>query len=376
SGSTSLLHDCTTLGGSSGSPVISLDQQAVVGLHFSGTPGSTNRAVQINTLKDVLTGKRSTVVVSALEAESVEASDRPHEADFFSHRRGYNRKFLGVDVPLPDIPGDLDLAKPTGSPGGRKTELRYQHFSVVYSNFAKCPAVAALNIDGGKIRPIKRKNKTWFFDLRIARENQLDQKDYGDPAIDRGHMIRRASTNWGTQEQAERANLDSYHYTVAAPQHKDLNRNAGTWLGLENHILESSKTHGFKANVFTGPVINDMTPDLEDTGGKLPLEFWKVVSMIAGDDDGNERLHATAYLLSQGRLIQSLLAQESFAEALEGFEFGEFKTFQIPIASLEKATGYDFGPLRDADPLNGALERESAPPVVSNPLDSVDDIIL
>ncbi|MGI9355463.1 MAG: trypsin-like serine peptidase, partial [Rhizobiaceae bacterium] len=47
SGSTSLLHDCTTLGGNSGSPVISLDQQSVVGLHFSGTPGTINRAVQI-----------------------------------------------------------------------------------------------------------------------------------------------------------------------------------------------------------------------------------------------------------------------------------------------------------------------------------------
>jgi endonuclease G len=47
-------HDCTTLGGSSGSPLINLETGKVVGLHFAGTRGVANLAIKIERLRKVL----------------------------------------------------------------------------------------------------------------------------------------------------------------------------------------------------------------------------------------------------------------------------------------------------------------------------------
>jgi S1-C subfamily serine protease len=45
-----LEHDCSTLGGNSGSPVVDLETHQVVGVHFSGRYGSANYAVPLWTL--------------------------------------------------------------------------------------------------------------------------------------------------------------------------------------------------------------------------------------------------------------------------------------------------------------------------------------
>lgn len=47
-------HDCTTLGGSSGSPIISLETGKVVGLHFSGATDKANRAIKAEHLRKAL----------------------------------------------------------------------------------------------------------------------------------------------------------------------------------------------------------------------------------------------------------------------------------------------------------------------------------
>lgn len=51
---TVLTHDCTTLGGNSGSPVLSLESGKVVGLHFAGRFGIGNSAVRVSTIKALL----------------------------------------------------------------------------------------------------------------------------------------------------------------------------------------------------------------------------------------------------------------------------------------------------------------------------------
>ena len=43
------------------------------------------------------------------------------------------------------------------------------------------------------------------------------------------------------------------HYTNAAPQHSLLNQGKQLWQGLKNYILNSARTHGFKACVVTAP---------------------------------------------------------------------------------------------------------------------------
>jgi endonuclease G len=146
----------------------------------------------------------------------------------------------------------------------------------------------------------------------------------------------------------------------AAAQHARLNQGKALWQGLENYILDSARTHGFKACVFTGPVMRDPGGDEEEIevdGAIAPLEFWKLVATL--DKDG-KALHATAYVLSQGQLIRTLLEKRSQREALEGMVLGAYRTFQVAIADLAEATGYDFSAYLAADPLAQAEPGQEA----------------
>jgi endonuclease G len=105
-----------------------------------------------------------------------------------------------------------------------------------------------------------------------------------------------------------------------------------------------------------------------------PREFWKVVVM---EDSDKHELHATAYLLSQGDLIHDLLEKRGKTEGVEGFLLGDFKTFQIAIADLADATGYDFSAYVAADPLAaGGQEAMEAGEPVYIPLDTLEQIVL
>jgi hypothetical protein len=52
SNNNSVLHDCSTLGGNSGSPVIDLETNLVLGLHFGGRYLEVNQAVALWQLTD------------------------------------------------------------------------------------------------------------------------------------------------------------------------------------------------------------------------------------------------------------------------------------------------------------------------------------
>jgi endonuclease G len=165
----------------------------------------------------------------------------------------------------------------------------------------------------------------------------------------------------------------------AAAQHSRLNQGKELWQGLENYILDSARTHDFKACVFTGPVLRDPEDDEEEIvldGAVVPAEFWKVVVTL---DASDMALHATAYLLSQGQLIRKLLEKRGRRESLEGMVLGAYRTFQVAISDLGEATGHDFGAYVGADPLrrmrSGQEALERGEPVFV-PLDQEGDIIL
>lgn len=379
-GATRLSHDATTLGGNSGSPVISLETKDVVGLHFAGKYGVANSAVRVGTLKAILSGSRTQVAVGGgggAQAEDSEGRDGTHTAQDLADRPGYDPAFLGhFTVPMPDpaeVP-NVALAEPSDAAAERPFELRYQHFGVLYCRNYRSPVVTAVNIDGGQPFHIKRSSDRWFYDLRIPREIQIGSEAYSDMGVDRGHIVKRDMPNWGTDAAiVKRANFDTFHFTNCSPQHGRFNRNVQTWLGLEEHLMESSETHGLKLSVFSGPVLGEELDFIEEHNLFLPREYWKVVVMPV-DDEGTLRPHATAYLLSQGQLIQQLLQQRGRTEAVEGFVFGEYKTFQVPVRTLETMCGVSFGDLHKFDPLE-ALETEFAGPAYVT-LDSLGDIRL
>lgn len=60
------------------------------------------------------------------------------------------------------------------------------------------------------------------------------------------------------------------------------------------------------------------------------------------------------------RLIRKLLEDRGRSEAVEGFVLGDYRTFQISLKDLEAGTGYDFGLLKNFDPLSGQADARKA----------------
>ena len=346
-------HDCTTLGGNSGSPVIDLKKAAAVGLHFGGRFRVGNSAVPLTALKRALAGVRASAATAGADEEARSISD-------YDGRPGYRPDFLGGGpdrlVPLPGLSTAhaADAAVVDADARGIDRHLLdYQHFSVVMSRARRLARFTAVNIDGSaEVRGIRRTG--WLIDPRIGRDEQWGNELYRRNPLDRGHLVRRLDPVWGTRAEAARANEDTFHYTNSAPQHAGLNQR--DWLGLEDYILQAANTKDFKACVFTGPVFRDDDPAYR--GAKLPRDYWKVAAMVGPDD----RLHATAYVLTQENLLGDLSDHElprEFREDAGGFRFGAFETYQVPLATVSDRTGLRFDDLEPFDPLGGG--RESAP---------------
>lgn len=338
-----LMADYSSLGGNSGSPLVSLSDGSCQGLHFAGKFMENNYAVAADVIEAARKQVMSHVVVAALPVETPVTS-----LEALEQRNGYDPDFLGdgaLSVPFPGL-GDWNAdAAPVD--GGADRELRYHNFSVIQSASRRLPLVTAVNIDGAEAVRLKRKGN-WRLDGRLDKAHQIGNAIYANNPLDRGHMVRRRDPGWGSNAQA--AEIDTFHYTNCVPQHEDLNQK--DWVGLEDYILEAAETRDFRANVLTGPVFRGTDKRLKqgvgDTDVQIPEEFWKVVAMV---DATTGRLSVTGYVLSHGPMIRDLV--ESV------FLYGSYKTYQVRIAFIAKQTGLDFGALTKADPLGDDLPTEA-----------------
>ncbi len=321
-------HDCTTLGGNSGSVIVSLDSGDAVGLHFAGSYMQNNYAVTSETLRakmQELRGKRIIPVVKEKE---------PSPGGELADRTGYDPDFLVklVPMPIPD-PAVVDKIAPVA----RRDDgfLQYTHFTVVQHKERRMALYTACNIDGATLYKIPRGTDKWAFDPRMDEKFQAGNDLYRDNPLDRGHLVRRLDPAWGEdREEAVKAVDDTFYYTNCSPQHARLNQRS--WLNLEEYILENAATHELKVSVFTGPVFNDF--DREYRGYRIPQEYWKVVAIV---NDFTGELSATGYLLTQADLVNHM-----------EFVYGEYQTYQIPIKTIESKTGLKFAELRKFDPLD------------------------
>lgn len=343
------VHDCTTLGGNSGSAVIDLDTGRAVGIHFAGTYLQGNFAVKAESILQALVHARPLIAVPPAliqhpepPAVRVEADGRSR-ADSFEDRDGYREDFLGDGeklVPLPALGRWADdAASAAGGPAEAPHVARYRHFSVAISRSRRQALYAAVNIDGTQLRRVPRNNR-WLIDERFADAHQLGNEIYKNNDLDRGHLVRRLDPVWGSAAEAAQANADTFHYVNSAPQHKHLNQLE--WNDLEDYILDNTDIHNLRVSVITGPVMRDDDRSYRDLV-RLPREFWKVAALIHA---GTGRLASAGYVLSQGDMIQGITEAP--------FVFGEFRTYQVPISLIEEATGLNFGPLRDVDPLRSS----------------------
>lgn len=319
-------HDCTTLGGSSGSLILDLETGTALGLHFQGTSSVANYAVSADALRELLRqhGLEPEVPAIAAPAGEAERARRPEE---YEARDGFAPGFLGegavVDLPWPVADRAKELA--TLKAGG--SELKYRHFSVLLNGARKLPMVTAVNVDGTALRRIPRA-RGWAKDPRVDAALQAGDPVYRESGLSRGHMVRRLDPVWGELDEAEEANADTFHFTNACPQEQVFNDT--TWGDLEDYILDSAAEDG-RLSVFTGPILEDGDPPV--AGIQVPRRFWKIVAwMKAGT------LRAAGFRMSQ-------------AENIRGLEFNPspFAVHQVSVAEIGRDAGIDFKELLAAD---------------------------
>ena len=412
-----LSHNCTTLGGNSGSVLLDLDRGEAIGLHYSGSFLAANYAVRSDIVLDRLERLRSgrlrvetalprppappgphlavgpatgsvlgqlviplTVTITAGHAAAGLTLNRPaiparpqagpfgdeidgEEArvEDYRERDGYLPDFLGVDVPLPRVDRDAaDLLK-FQLDGRPETELRYEHFSVLINRRRRMCFFSAVNINGALSKPTRRTG--WRWDPRVPREMQIMNECYGDPPrFSRGHMTRREDPAWGDDPIAHRGNADSMHVTNVAPQMQAFN--SPIWLALEDYALDHAREDDMNISVFTGPYFDPRDPEMY--GVRIPLAFWKIIAFI---HERTGRLCATGYEMNQE---QSLVPEQEYV--FGGFTSPQLgKCVQVPIRSIAERSGIVFGDLVTADPLF-AEQEGIAGPADRPPLLALDQI--
>jgi endonuclease G len=364
-----LTHDCSTLGGNSGSVVLSLDTGQAVGLHFAGRFLQANFAVPSSVvarrLVEVSSGRARRVeapkpvampvaarqsvtqtylvplTLTVQVGEPYQAPAEDHEViveavpDDYVDREGYVESFLGdaLLVPLPEVTEKPDDVLTFEFQGQEQQVLRYRHFSVVMSASRRLCKFSAVNIDGNQELDHPFSRPSWRSDPRIPAAAQIKDECYGDaPRFSRGHMTRREDPIWGSEADASLGNSDSMHVTNVVPQMQPFN--AGIWLGLEEYALDNARRDDMKIAVFTGPFLADDDPTM--FGVQIPIESWKVIAFV---HEQTGQLCATGYTMSQ----KDFLSEDEFV-------FGAHKTAQVSISSIEQRAGLSFGPLAALDP--------------------------
>ena len=263
----------------------------------------------------------------------------------YADRNGFGETFLGVRVPLPAIKRAPRFGKPLHvehpSPGqANPFELKYHHFSVVMNGPRRLAYLSAVNIDFDAPVGLGRKQGTgtWRFDPRIPDAAQIGGEYYAGNDYDRGHLTRRDDAAWGrTKAEARGANDDTFHWTNAAPQHRDFNqsdefthKNLKLWGDLENHIAAQGGDQRTRLCVFNGTVFRMDDKPLRDA--RVPKEFFKIVVF---KDEGSRTPGAVGFVLSQERLIRRL--------GDEAIDPGEFAVRQRRIEAIDAIVDVDLG---------------------------------
>lgn len=286
----------------------------------------------------------------------------------YDARPGYDEAFVGFEAPLPKLTTAAQKhAIPIKKKGADRYELKYHHYSVIMNKTRKLAFCAAVNYDGtAKIRHKRAGEDKWYSDPRVPKDAQTTNANYAHKEVDRGHLVRRADAAWGAnKDEARRANDDTFHFTNCSPQHAVFNqatqatkKNLKLWGNLEEHIADQVARETQRLSIFNGPVFRD--DDKEHKKIRVPRQFYKIVVCRKGDGAPA----AYGFLLSQESLVRNLPL-----EALEAFDPGPFKVFQVPIREIEEKTKLDFGVLKDYDRRGG--EEALAGPIAIERLDQL-----
>lgn len=275
--------------------------------------------------------------------------------------KGYNDHFLGDDfvVGMPDYNKYIDDT--ASNKETAKPLLDYIYYSVIQSKSRRVPIISASNIYRIKFEKVDRLGN-FKKDDRINNNEQLTSNDYTKfntikaAAIEKGHMTKREDVQWdlnGDEKEAQIAAKSTFFYPNAVPQHDSLNN--GPWKYLENSVIIKGRVpQPAKISVFTGPVLDDLDPELkvklyDGSVFKIPVLFWKVIYYLK--DDGN--LYKAGFLMGQINPLRrdDLINEIGFRDfeledkksSLKPFlEFKEDENYQVPVSLIEELTGLMF----------------------------------
>jgi len=302
-----------------------------------------------------------------------EGSEARREPEDFSNRGGYEAGFLpGFLVALPALDRvphraarNLDAAR-----GDDPHELRYHHFSIVMNAERRLAYFTACNIDGARIKAIKRADKSvkddpTLHDLDIESltvddelpmegaeasdafrpDDRIDPKEqmarafyenqnvpgHPDPQsnerkarmFQKGHIIMRGDPGWGVREEAVAAEKDTFFYTNAAPQVGFFNQGSRLdrpgskgklrWRAVETYVLRNAVAERQRISVFAGPVFNDKTDPKYRFKAKIPMQFWKIAVWVE-----DEALRSIALLADQSSVLEVMPEAPRRAGARQG----------------------------------------------------------
>ncbi len=261
---------------------------------------------------------------------------------------GYNPDFLPGQLVLVPTAADPAIETDYARTKAGGTVRHYTHFSLAMSASRRFCRWVAWNIDGNGLQQLSREGLQFVIDAAYDAKYQVDDDLYSMNHLDRGHIARRADLLWGTREEAEQANVDSFYFTNITPQLDDFNQSKqhGLWGELENAIYEDVDVDDLKISVFGGPIFKDS--DFPYRQLLVPRSFWKVIAYVEGG-----QLKVKAYLLTQDDL-------ETKVESL-GLE--PFNLYQVSLTDLSGRTSLAFGVLGPADTMPPAPEALGAPAV-------------
>ena len=179
----------------------------------------------------------------------------------------------------------------------------------------------------------------FVLDQAYDAEYQVNDELYTKNHLDRGHIARRADLLWGTREEANRANVDSFFFTNITPQLDDFNQSKqhGLWGELENAIYDDVDVDHLRISVFGGPVFKSNDFAFRDV--LVPRSFWKVVAYVEQGD-----------LKAQG----FVLTQDDLEAKLPSLGLENFKLYQVTLDDLSALINLEFGALAAGDTMKAA----------------------
>ncbi|MEM7662745.1 MAG: DNA/RNA non-specific endonuclease, partial [Pseudomonadota bacterium] len=256
---------------------------------------------------------------------------------------GYDPKFLPEKIDLKDVlaPVSGRLAKLEKGSGHL---LDYLHFSIAIDAPRKFATMAAVNINGSSLRHPGDRSDSWRRDIRMndvfqPGDNFYVKKLGNDPvAFSRGHLVRRFDPCWGTQDEAAEAEMQTFHFSNAAPQVQRYNN--VEWGDLEDYVLDRTQTKERKVSVFTGPIFRDDDPEYgaarEGGPWQIPVSFWKIAVI---EKPGNT-IACAAFIVGQIEYLKALYESRVFT-GLNPYSAKEIKTrsLQVTVQTVMNETG-------------------------------------